>query len=59
MGKWKNNWNWSRIKKNRTPKGDGNAGILILIVLIVLIKKNRTPKGDGNILFANSNTSLA
>ena len=36
------------IKKNRTPKGDGNSSAKSSISLSQQIKKNRTPKGDGN-----------
>ena len=37
------------IKKNRTPKGDGNQnGDTQLVKTVSWIKKNRTPKGDGN-----------
>ena len=38
------------IKKNRTPKGDGNCNIYNKFNTIFFkIKKNRTPKGDGNL----------
>ena len=39
------------IKKDRTPKGDGNElpPVSVLDVLFLMIKKDRTPKGDGNL----------
>ena len=37
-----------KIKKNRTPKGDGNFNSLLTFPLTATLKKNRTPKGDGN-----------
>ena len=39
------------IKKNRTPKGDGNNKVKYFFLYnAIKIKKNRTPKGDGNLL---------
>ena len=44
-----NNKEYYKIKKNKTPKGDGNSSNFISIdLLLYKIKKNKTPKGDGN-----------
>ena len=44
------------IKKNRTPKGDGNVVLeYAKHILFLIIKKNRTPKGDGNFI-SNTDT---
>ena len=36
------------IKKDRTPKGDGNEERIDITSKRNKIKKDRTPKGDGN-----------
>ena len=40
------------VRRNRTPKGDGNC-VLILYKKkkVDKVRRNRTPKGDGNILY--------
>ena len=36
------------VRRNRTPKGDGNNPIHLLGNRFFLVRRNRTPKGDGN-----------
>ena len=39
------------IRNERTPKGDGNLLLLLLMVeYLLFIRNERTPKGDGNAL---------
>ena len=46
-----NNYSYKvcRIKKDRTPRGDGNLLLYsALTTTFYGIKKDRTPRGDGN-----------
>ena len=38
------------IRNERTPKGDGNVGLIncFIVSSVTLIRNERTPKGDGN-----------
>ena len=37
------------VRRNRTPKGDGNSSLTVSAVIWKSVRRNRTPKGDGNI----------
>ena len=37
------------VCKSRTPKGDGNFGMVFNVSSVIIVWKSRTPKGDGNV----------
>ncbi len=36
------------VRRNRTPKGDGNSKLPQETIFMRYVRRNRTPKGDGN-----------
>ena len=49
---------FTEVKKEITPRGDGNIAFSRAFTFVIFVKKEITPRGDGNIKMFSVNVTL-